>query len=278
MHIGRLPPAVEAFDAVAERFDERYGSWLSVAAQRRAVRAELLRAFPVGARVLEIGAGTGEDALWLTRQGRVVLATDAAPSMVRVTAAKLRAEDAPTPRVVAAEEIETLATDDGTASAPFDGAFSSFAALNCVSDLNPVGRGLARLVRPGGQVVLVLFGVVAPGEWVVQLARGDVGAAFRRRSRNDVRARLGGRSFDVRYHRAGDVARAFAPWFRVTGRRGIGVFVPPSAAEPWISRHPRVLATLERVDGAVSQALARFGDHVLYRLERTSVMASGTVA
>jgi SAM-dependent methyltransferase len=277
MGIGRMTPAADAFDAVAEQFDERYGSWLSVAAQRRAVRSELLRAFPIGARVLEIGAGTGEDALWLTRRGRVVLATDAAPSMVRVTTAKLSSGGAPVPRVVAAEDIDTLAAEYSGDSQQLDGAFSNFAALNCVVDLAPVGRGLARAVRPGGQVVLVLFGVVVPGEWLVQLARGDLGAAFRRR-RKTASARLGGRRFDVRYHRESDVERAFAPWFRLTGRRGIGIFVPPSAAEPWISRHPRILATLERLDGVVSRPLAPLGDHVLYRLERTSVMSVEQVA
>ena len=37
------PPsaAAAAFDAIAERFDERFTPWLSVAAQRRAVRAAL---------------------------------------------------------------------------------------------------------------------------------------------------------------------------------------------------------------------------------------------
>ncbi|HEV7586764.1 MAG TPA: hypothetical protein VGO40_01445, partial [Longimicrobium sp.] len=70
-----LPPAAAAFDAVAPAFDERFGAWLSVAAQRRAVRRELLRAFPAGASVLELGGGTGEDAAWLADQGRRVLLT-----------------------------------------------------------------------------------------------------------------------------------------------------------------------------------------------------------
>ena len=38
---------------------------MSVAAQRRSVRRELLGAFPPGARLLELGGGTGEDALFL---------------------------------------------------------------------------------------------------------------------------------------------------------------------------------------------------------------------
>src|SRR6185503_11641363 len=195
-----LPPAARAFDAVAERFDERFGSWLSVAAQRRAVRAALLRAFAPRARVLEIGGGTGEDALWLTEHGREVLLTDASPTMVKIASQKLQPFGAPEPMVLAAEDLPFLA--DARAERPLDGAFSNFAALNCVRDLTPVAEGLSRLVRPGGRVILVLFGTFSPGEWIVQLAKRNVRAAFRRLSRGDVAARIGGQEFVVRYHRA----------------------------------------------------------------------------
>ena len=268
------PPsaATLAFDAVAESFDERFGEWRSVAAQRRAVRAALLRAFPRGSTLLEVGGGTGEDARWLMEQGREVHVTDASPAMVRVASAKLAA--GPRPRVMAAERLESWADAREAAGVPpFDGAFSNFAALNCVSDPRPVGRGLARLVRPGGRVVLVLFGIMPPGEVVAQLVRRDVRAAFRRRLQGDVPARLGGREFVVRYHRPASVARAMTPWFRVMARRGIGVFVPPSAAEPWISRHPRLLHILGALDVAASRPLALLGDHVLYELARTATPA-----
>jgi hypothetical protein len=88
-----------------------------------------------------------------------------------------------------------------------------------------------------------------------------------------VHARLGGREFTVRYHRAADVVRAFAPWFRLVARRGIGIFVPPSAAEPAISKFPRLLAALEHMDRVVSRPLAALGDHVLYQLERLDAPA-----
>jgi SAM-dependent methyltransferase len=263
--------AANAFDAVAERFDARYGAWKSVAAQRRLVRAALLRAFPPGAKLLEIGGGTGEDAAWLARQGREVLLTDVSPAMVRMAAEKLRLLGLPAPLVAAAEQLEMIG--DAVRS-PLDGAFSNFAALNCVTDLAPVGRGLAPLVRPGGKVLLVIFGVCPPGEWVVQSLRGDLRAVFRRASRSVITARMGGRDFPVRYHREREVVGAMAPAFRLTGRRGIGIFVPPSAAEPWISSHPRILRSLEQLDRIASRPLAIFGDHVLYEFERTALRAS----
>jgi SAM-dependent methyltransferase len=266
-----LNPAAQAFDAIATGFDERYGSWRSVAAQRAAVRASLLRAFATGARVLELGGGTAEDAAWLTRQGRVVTTTDVSPTMVDVARAKLAQLGAPEPRVVDASALdraagELLAANGG----PFDGAFSNFAALNCVTDLAPTARGLTRLVRPGGQALLVVFGTASVGELVVQLVRGEPRAAIRRRSRSDVHARLGGREFTVRYHRRRDLVSAMAPWFRFVETKGIGVLVPPSAAEPWISEWPGLLSAMERADRFVSGALAPLGDHVLYTFERTT--------
>ncbi|MEO7455896.1 MAG: class I SAM-dependent methyltransferase [Gemmatimonadaceae bacterium] len=256
-----LPPAAAAFDAIADAFDERFGGWASVNAQRRAVRAELVAAFAPGARVLELGGGTGEDAAWLAREGRIVQFTDPSPAMVRVAGEKLRALGMPEPVVADAADL-------GSLTGAFDGAFSNFAAMNCVADLPAVARGLSRLIRPGGSALLVLFGTACPAEWLTQVARGRARQAFRRATRGDVRARLGGREFTVRYHRRADLERAFAPSFELAEQRGIGVFVPPSDAEPWISAHSTLLAALEGMDRLTSRLLAPLGDHVLYRFVR----------
>lgn len=265
-----LPLAAAAFDATAPTFDERFGTWRSVAAQRAAVRRALLDAFPIGSRLLEIGGGTGEDARWLAVRGREVLVTDASPAMISIATGKVAGCALPAPRVLPAERLGALADERDSAAAPrFDGAFSNFAALNCVADLHCIGPGLARLVRRGGRVLLVLFGACAPGEMVTQLARGDARAAFRRFARGPVAARLGARDFSIRYHRSRDLETALAPWFRLVSRRGIGVFVPPSAAEPWISSHTGLLSVLAALDRVASRPLAALGDHVLYELVRT---------
>ncbi len=119
----------------------------------------------------------------------------------------------------------------------FDGAFSNFAPLNCVVDLEPVARGLARLLKPGAAAMLVLFGTFCPGEMVTEVLRGRPHLALRRLKRGEVPARLAKRDFHVVYHRRAALLRAFAPWFVLEKRLGIGVTVPPSAAEPWISNH-----------------------------------------
>lgn len=266
-----LPAAVRAFDAIAPTFDDRFGSWLSVRAQRRAVRRELLRTFLPGSRLLELGGGTGADAVFLAERGRSVVLTDGAPAMLAAAADTVRRhgmEKQVTVRQAILERLSECVDTLMEAEGPFDGAYSSFAALNCVADLAPVAAALARLVRPGGHLVLVMFGPFCPGEAVVELLRGRPRAAVRRLGRGDVPARLGHERFSVRYPSPRRIARTLAPDFRLLRTLGIGVLVPPSAAEPNISRFPRLLDALEAADRALARPLAWLGDHVLLVLAR----------
>jgi SAM-dependent methyltransferase len=265
-----LRPAALAFDAVAPTFDSRFGTWHSVAAQRRAVRTALLRVFPAGGHILELGGGTGEDATFLAERGFDILLTDPSPAMVALAKAKLtplgaRAE------IAAGEEMEDFAANHlSTGRLLFDGAFSNFAPLNCITDLRPVARGLARLLKPDAPAMLVLFGTFCPGEMVVEVLRGRSHLALRRCKPGEAPARLSKCEFSIAYHRCAAMRRAFAPWFVLEKRLGIGVTVPPSAAEPWISQQPHLLAAMEVLDRSLARPLAMLGDHVLYQFRRTT--------
>ncbi|HEV2486803.1 MAG TPA: class I SAM-dependent methyltransferase [Terracidiphilus sp.] len=266
-----LRPSALAFDALAPVFDLRFDAWQSVAAQRRAVRSALLCQFPAGGRILELGGGTGEDASFLAARGFQVVLTDSSPAMVSLARPKL-APFGGQAEVASAEEMVDFASRHLSAGdASFDGAFSNFAPLNCALDLTPTARGLARLLKPGAKAMLVLFGTFCPGEMVTELFRGRPHLMLRRLKRGQVPARLANLSFNIVYHRRAALQRAFAPWFVLEKRLGIGITVPPSAAEPWISQWPRLLAGMEKLDQVLSRPLAIFGDHVLYQFRRTEV-------
>jgi SAM-dependent methyltransferase len=133
------------FDALASQYDALWTASSEGHAQRQAVWREIGGLFRHGDRVLELGCGTGEDAVRLKMRGIKVYAIDASAEMVARSRAK---------GVVARHlRIEELAQVGGL----FDGVLSDFGALNCVADLNPVARELARLVRPGGRVALCLL-------------------------------------------------------------------------------------------------------------------------
>ncbi len=116
--------------------------------------------------------------------------------------------------------------------------------------------------------MLVLFGTCCPGEIVVEILHGRPHQAFRRWRRGGVQARLAKQEFQIVYHRRSEIVEAFAPWFSLEDRIGVGITVPPSAAEPWISNHPRLLAVMEAIDRALANPLAMLGDHVIYQFRR----------
>ncbi len=93
---------------------------------------------------------------------------------------------------------------------------------------------------------------------------------LRRCKRGSFPARIAKREFSVLYHRREALIHTFAPWFVLEKRLGIGITVPPSAAEPWISHHPRLLGAMETLDRKLARPLALLGDHVLYQFRRTA--------
>ncbi|MFL6307788.1 MAG: class I SAM-dependent methyltransferase [Candidatus Sulfotelmatobacter sp.] len=268
-----LRPSVVAFDAIAPTFDSRFGPWRSVAAQRRAVRAALLEVFPPGGHILELGGGTGEDATFFSERGFDIVLTDPSPAMVALAQSKLEPLGARA-EIAAGEELDDFASRFASAGgALFDGAFSNFAPLNCVLDLGPVARGLARMLKPGAPAMLVLFGTFCAGEMATEILRGRPRLALRRCTLGEIPARIAKHEFQVVYHRRAALLRAFAPWFVLEKRRGIGITVPPSAAEPWISRQPRLLAAMEALDRVLARPLAMLGDHVIYQFRRTNAQS-----
>jgi SAM-dependent methyltransferase len=259
-------PAPSPFDSLAAEYDETFTRSLVGALQRRAVTRRLDAAFAPGDRVLELGCGTGEDAIHLAARGVRVVATDAAAGMVEAARRKVgeaglagRVEV----RQLAMEDLDALA---GSAETPFQGAFSNFGGLNCVADLGRPAAGLAALLAPGARLLLCVMGPVVPWEWGWFALRGELGRAFRR-------LRPGGvpwRGLAIRYPSIRAVRRAFAPGFRVRSARAVGALLPPSYAEPWAARHPRLLARLDRWERRWERVppLPWLADHYLLELER----------
>jgi hypothetical protein len=152
----------------------------------------------------------------------------------------------------------------------FDGAFSDFGGLNCVEDLNTVAAELAKILKPGTPLVLCLANRLCVWEMLWYGLRGDRAKAFRRLRRDGIDASLGSACVHVWYPSARELARTFAPWFRLKSHKGIGVFVPPSYLEHWARRHTSSLRICEKIDGAIAEwsLLRGLGDHVLLHFER----------
>lgn len=259
--------AVEAFDRVAASYDDSFTRTVIGQAQRKQVWGRLLKAFSPGDRILELNCGTGEDARFLAIRGRRIVACDGSAEMIKVASNRAQREAAG-----AEVSFQHLSNEDLrllSRSQLFDGAYSNFSGLNCLSDLRPVARDLASLVRPGGHVLMCVWSRVCVGELVWYLLHGETNKAFRRFS-GKAQARVGGLTITVSYPTVGEVQRAFAPWFELKDRCAIGLFVPPSYVESWASRHSAMIGYLEKMDGVFAEfpVLRDLGDHLLLEFTR----------
>ncbi|MBI4551561.1 MAG: methyltransferase domain-containing protein [Candidatus Latescibacteria bacterium] len=260
---------VNPFDTIAPAYDDTF-THSRVGQYQRAVVAEIMaRRFTPGMRVLEIGCGTGVDAVWLARRGVSVVAIDTAPAMVEVARRRVEAHGVQDRVDVRERSVQQL--DQEAFDGLFDGVFSNFGVLNCVPDLRSTGTVLARLVKPGGFAVLCLMGPWCAWEIVAHLAQRHVRPAFRRLTRGGVEARVGTETVHVVYPSSHSVAAAFAPSFRLMGITGVGVFIPPSYLEPIVDRFPRVFQTCWTLERAVNRRYPfnRLGDHYCLELRRT---------
>jgi SAM-dependent methyltransferase len=199
----------------------------------------------------------------LGQQGVRVLATDLSREMVEVTRRKVART-----RLTATVQVQQLALEQlhKLEVPPFDGALSNFGGLNCVAELSGVGRALAAQLHPGALALLCVMGPLVPWEWGWFLCHGAPGTAFRR-------LRPGGvvwRGLTIHYPSIRTLRRAFSPAFRLCRASAIGALLPPSFAESWMVRHPRLLTFLNRWERRLETLppLPWLADHYLLELER----------
>jgi SAM-dependent methyltransferase len=258
------------FDALAHDYDRTFTASAIGQRMRAATWRRLDALFNPGDRVLELNCGTGEDAVHLAQRGVRVLATDQSAEMAALTRAKVAGLGLANRVDVRALPIEDLPRLPVEA---FDGVLSNFGGLNCVADLPAAARALAQLLRPGAPAVLCVMGPVVPWEWAWFLAQGQPRKALRRLSRGGA----SWRGLAISYPTPWRLRRAFWPWFRQTRLTAVGALVPPTYAEKWAGRHPRLLAALDRCERRLETLppLPWMADHYLMELERTDAPRNG---
>jgi SAM-dependent methyltransferase len=259
----RLRETREAFDSVASDYDGPRGNNLLIQDMRAEMWRWLDRTFSPGSRLIDLGCGTGLDAVRMAHRGHHVAATDWSTEMVARTAARAREEsvaDRVEALAIGAHELERL---EGAVA--FDGAYSNLGPLNCVPDLAAVSRACARLLRPAGVLVFTVIGRVCPWEVLHYVRRGRWSRVRIRFASNVVPVSLNRHTVWTRYYSPTEFFRAFAHEFALVHYRGLCVFAPPPYLESVRKRHPRSYERLWRIDRRVAgwPVLRSMGDHFL---------------
>lgn len=266
---GDLLKVREAFNRVAPSMDEvtlrnPINAWM-----RRVNLEEIRRAFPPASRLLELGCGTGQDAVDLARTGCEVLAVDLSEAMVELARTKVRAlglQDRVTVACGRSRDAARLARESPWS--PFDGAYANF-SLTYEESLRDVATAVHSILRPNATFAFTLPNRVVLSEVLLygpQLRFGDVLGRFRVPLWKDVHGAL----VEIHAYLPREVRAELNGLFELESLRGIPTFLPPTylhAQYSWLGNAGETLKALDR-RFAGRFPWNRLGEHTLYKFRR----------
>ncbi|MEM7411921.1 MAG: metalloregulator ArsR/SmtB family transcription factor [Myxococcota bacterium] len=195
------------FDAVGPEWDALRKVFHDDALRSRAI----IRLVPPGLRVADIGTGTGILAAELARLGMSVIAIDHSARMLEAARTKLEAEGISGVELREGE-VSALPLSDSE----LDAAFAHMVVHYLPSPADAI-REMARVVRPGGQVILIDF-VRHEHEWM----RQELGVHWLGFDLDEVAswfAQAGLEETRTEIHSAGNTARDLPATFIASARR-----------------------------------------------------------
>src|SRR5579859_1154567 len=250
------------FDALAADYDRNEAENPIRQLMRSRSLAALQRSFSSQATLLDVGCGTGTEAIWLAQRGYRITAVDSSPAMLEVLARRASAANvAISTRQLKAGDLSLLVGELGEGA--FDGAYSSFGTLNAEPSMDRSLAALSRLVRPGGLIVLSVMNRWCLAEMALMVARGRASEAFRRLHRS-LTVAIGEATAEVTYPSWPQLKRALAPEFQARKVEALTLLLLPYAW-PALAAHGRTYRTLARIDLALAphRPFAWLGDHLL---------------
>ncbi len=260
--------AAAAFSAQSFVFDEQYATDGIVQYKRNRVRLRMLQCLQPGSHILELNAGTGDDAVFFAQKGFRVHATDISAGMQNKLSEKVAAQGLTA--LVSNELCSYTSLGSLANKGPYDSIFSNFAGLNCTGELKTVLDSFDDLLKPGGVVVLVILPKFCLWESLL-FFRGKFKTATRRFfSGGGRKAKIGENKFTCWYYPPSFITRTLKDKFIHLQTEGLCTIVPPSYIEHFAERYSRLFSFLCRTENRLKSKWPwkYMGDYYIISLKK----------
>lgn len=195
----------------------------------------------MGARLIDLGCGTGLDAQAVGLEARLQVIP------------------------VGIQHIDQL-------SGEFDGIYSNFGSLNHIEDLPAVAIECARLLRSDGCLVFSVIGRMCPWEMNEDTLRGRLMQASMRFACGAAALRVSGQMVRIRRYLPREFYRVFEAYFSLAYYRPLSVFLPPPYLVGLYQRYPMLVQSLGWLDDLITTwpLLRDMGDYFLIVMRKRS--------
>lgn len=235
--------ATAAFNKQSALFDEIYAANIIIQYKRKRVRDHVEKFIKHGSKILELNAGTGEDAIYFAQHGHHVHATDISQGMQQKLAEKISSNSLT--ENVSVELCSFTQLENLKNKGPYDLIFSNFAGLNCTNELGKVLQPFSKLLNPGGIVTLVVLPKFCLWETLL-FFKGKFKTAFRRFfSKNGRTAHIEGEYFRCWYYDPSFIKKQLKKEFDTLSLEGLCALVPPSYIEHFAEKYPKTFQALK---------------------------------
>ena len=233
----------EAFNRKAPVYDQftainPHLQWL-----RRRVYDHVSSVMAKGSHILEINAGTGEDAVALIERGYRVHATDLAPDMIARVDEKIAQHGYTNELSAQLCSFTNLDQVEGK----FDAVFSNSGGLNCINDLALITRHLPQKLRVGGIATWVVMPPFYPWELATAVKDWRVGTR-RFAGKRGVATNVEGVKMTTYYFWPSYVRKCFGPQFSQVRLQSLNIFSPNADNYTFMHKAPRTYRLLRSLD------------------------------
>lgn len=260
--------AVAAFDNQSVIFDQLYAENSIIHYKRERTRAHLEKYLVKESYILELNAGTGQDAIYFAQKGHKVHATDIADGMLSQLDIKITNNNLS--HSITYEKLSFNELNSIQNSGPYDAIFSNFGGLNCTDRLDNVLKSFTDLLKPGGTATLVIMPPFCFWEFMMFI-KGNFRLAFRRLfARKGAKAHIDGVYFTCWYYTPSYIRDQLIREFMVTEIEGLCTIVPPSYFENFPKKYSDLYKFLIKQENRLKNSFpfTYIGDYFIITLKK----------
>jgi SAM-dependent methyltransferase len=260
----------EAFDSASEEYDYTIShNYINTWIRKRSL-SELVKITRQSDVLLEIGCGTGTEAIQISKQVTGIVATDISEKMLHILKRKVLAKRLDRKILgvrVGASDISTVGgvLPQGKVRV----AYSFNGALNCEPELNKFPEQLSMIMEERGYFVCSIRNTLCLPETLSHSFVFQFGKMATRKSQ-PMMVSVGGMDIPSYYYSPESFIRFFRPYFRVRKMIGLPAFLPPAYLNDYYLRTGKVRPFLEKLEFVFGERFPfnRFGDQTLVVFEK----------